>query len=580
MKWVKWNIGSDYNPDYSLEEVCKNRFENLMVTEKDFYKDDDCSFYSIENCRYSHDIPNHSTDEIILFGDVEIFNLSELSNKYGLEANENSLINLYLICGHKIFKELNGEYCFSLFDKRKMHLYLVVDALGVKDIFWNYSNNVLTAATDLFLLESENLKRWNKQYFKDFQNVNGIYTGDETPYSNVFRVSAGHYISINLATTEVNKIKYWDLKNLEHTTYFKTEEEYFSKFRNLLVQSIGRRMLPNYNGIAMSGGLDSTTLFALSKEHIKASEFLPFSGVFPTLEDCDETDRILHICKMYNTEPNLVDCDNCGMLINYPDEYPMSYEPYAPALSSSFTMKILEFASNNKIVNLFDGYAADELLTGTPLTAIDLMKRGRVSSSLRYTKDSSYMFDESIYQSFIKAFIRKESSGIDVAKTNYLADKLKDLNSYNKRNIYTQLFYARTFSFLDRDLAPIYNISLRHPFLDKELIEFIYTIPGEILLQKGVDKYIIRNGMKDYLPDSLINKTQKTQHVNLSFKGINSNWSSIYQDAMRYNHQMFDETKIGQWGWSEMLQNFRSGKSFNDEIFTRLCLELWLSDKL
>ncbi|MCL1990488.1 MAG: asparagine synthase-related protein [Defluviitaleaceae bacterium] len=579
MKWVKWSINRGSDPPQTLEEVCKSKFKSLKITDQDYYKDDICSFMSIETCKYKYDVSNISNDDICIFGDIEIFNWSELCDKYELQFNEEFLLLLYEKCGAKIFSELNGEFSFILFDKRKNKVFLVIDPLGIKEIFWCFSNNVLNASTDLFLLEEIiDQQQWNKQYFRDFLQLNGIYTGNETPYANVFRVLPGHYVSINLDSSKIETNKYWDLSDVKAITRYKTEDEYFEQFRILMTQALERRLLPEKNGVAMSGGLDSTTLFAISKSILEIDDIQPVSGVFAQLQDCDETSLIQEVCGMYNTEPGLVNCDDCGMLVNYPERYPISNEPHCPSLSSSFTLKILEYAFQNNIVNLIDGYAADYLLAGTPLTSVDLMKRGRIFYLFKYLKDVSHMYDESIYLSIIKNLIKRESVEVDDIMLAHLKSNMSKIKTQNQRHIYTQIFYARTFKLLDRDMAPIFNISMRHPFLDKDLVEFIYTIPGEMLFQKTKDKYLIREGMKQYLPTGIINKTQKTQHVSLSFKGINEVWSKVYSVVEQYRQEHLCESDVNKEEWLTMLQDFRAGKEFSNEIFSMLCLELWLAE--
>jgi len=579
MKWIKWNINGAPDSVRMLEKICKTRFEDLKITNHDYYEDDCCSFMSIENCKYKHDISNMSNDKVCIFGDIELFNMLELCSKYGIPFHKKSLIQLYEKCGSVIFSQLNGEFTFILFDKLKKKLFLIVDSLGIKELFWSFSNGILDASTDLFLLkEVIELERQNPKYFKDFLKMGGTYTGKETPYTNVFRILPGSYVSINLVSNEIQENKYWDLSDVCMLTRYTTEEAYFEQFRHLLAEALDRRLLLEKNGVAMSGGLDSTTLFAISKKFVDKTDIIPISGIFTQLHDCDETQLIQQVCSMYGTTPKLVNCDDSGMLVNYPEQYPNSDEPQCPSLSSSFTMKILKYASQNNITNLIDGYAADYLLTGTPLVSADLMNHGKILQSLKHIKDTGRMYDESVYETIYKNLIRRKNE-IDETMLNNVKNTLARIKTHNQRNIYTQIFHSRTFKLLDRTLAPKFNLSVRHPFLDKDLIEFVYAIPGEMLFQKAKDKYLIREGMKYYLPSDVLRKTQKTQHISLSFKGINEVWSKIFPEVEKYRQQRFSETDITKEKWIEMLQNFRSGKDFSNKIFTMLCLELWLAQR-
>jgi len=578
MKWVQWNINGISNSTHTLKSRCEDRFKYLNIVNANYFKDERCSFASIETCKYKYDVPNASNDAVSVFGDIELFNLPDLCTKYALQHDTHSLIHLYEKCGEKIFKELNGEYTFVLYDKKRNVAFLVVDSLGAKELFWDFSNGILTASTDMFLMNDIISKReWNNQYFKDFLQLNGIYTGNESPYQSIFRILPGHYVSINFNNSKVREVKYWDLCEIRLKTRYKTESEYFEQFRLLLAQALERRLLPQKNGIAMSGGLDSTALFAISKSALQANNIKPVSGIFSELQDCDESYFIQKVCELYETSPLLVNCDNCGMLTNFPDQYPVSSEPHCPSLSSSFTLKILECAFHGGVTNLLDGCGADHLLSGTPLTSVDLLKRGKILYLLKYIRDISYMYDESVFMSIKKNLIERTNEDVDSVLLKHIENSLRRIETHNQKHIYAQVFYAKTFKLLDRNMAPNFNISVRHPFLDRDLVEYVYSIPGEMLIQKRRDKFLIREGMKQYLPPEIIKKTQKTQHVSLSFRGINKVWNNVYATVAQYRQGQLFDSNISKVEWLEMLQGFRSGKEFNNTIFSMLCLELWLA---
>ena len=48
-----------------------------------------------------------------------------------------------------------------------------------------------------------------------------------------------------------------------------------------------------------------------------------------------------------------------------------------------------------------------------------------------------------------------------------------------------------------------YSIENRSPFLDKNLVEFAFSIPESLLVQKGYGKYILRESLKGILNDKI-----------------------------------------------------------------------------
>lgn len=57
------------------------------------------------------------------------------------------------------------------------------------------------------------------------------------------------------------------------------------------------------------------------------------------------------------------------------------------------------------------------------------------------------------------------------------------------------------------------NIEFRHPFYDKRLVEFSLTLPPYMKLNKGVSKIILRDAMKDELPEIVRKRTDKGEYT-------------------------------------------------------------------
>ena len=97
------------------------------------------------------------------------------------------------------------------------------------------------------------------------------------------------------------------------------------------------------------------------------------------------------------------------------------------------------------------------------------------------------------------------------------------LNQLNK--IPTKEYHYNTITFalnqtifgiIDRSTAS-FNIEERYPFFDKRLVEFCYSIPTEMKLKKGWERYILRIAMENILPSEIQWRHQKSS-LNPVFK--------------------------------------------------------------
>jgi asparagine synthase (glutamine-hydrolysing) len=54
-----------------------------------------------------------------------------------------------------------------------------------------------------------------------------------------------------------------------------------------------------------------------------------------------------------------------------------------------------------------------------------------------------------------------------------------------------------------------HGVEVRLPFLNHELVQFIFSLPSQFKMRNGYTKYILRESMKDSLPSSIVYRTDK-----------------------------------------------------------------------
>ena len=57
--------------------------------------------------------------------------------------------------------------------------------------------------------------------------------------------------------------------------------------------------------------------------------------------------------------------------------------------------------------------------------------------------------------------------------------------------------------------AMTYSMENRSPFLDRELFEFVYSLPSELLISDGKSKNLLRRAMTGIVPDVVLNNRKK-----------------------------------------------------------------------
>jgi asparagine synthase (glutamine-hydrolysing) len=80
------------------------------------------------------------------------------------------------------------------------------------------------------------------------------------------------------------------------------------------------------------------------------------------------------------------------------------------------------------------------------------------------------------------------------------------------RNLLALFWYWRLVNWHERSAAAM-GIEVRHPFLDRRLVEFVLAIPGEQLFRLNELKNLLRRAMVGLLPERIRRRARKTSFV-------------------------------------------------------------------
>lgn len=579
---MKWYYGGvNINKDnYNINEKLNSHY-NLA---RNFFVND-CQNKNIKYVEATNNLCGKleiQDDDLILLGDIDISNIKELREKYKLDNKSSFEIVRYLYKknGIDFINDLCGGFSFVIIDYAKNTTYLIRDQIGQKELYWGVIENQIFFGSDLFLIDDfYNKSILNSEYFKLYCE-NLAYTDFElTPYKNIFRVNSGSYIAINMNDFTSNKKKYWKLEWLESNCQLKSEEEYVAKFKELLIDSINNsKHKDKVSALALSGGLDSTSIFAVAEKYTN-NKMEPYCGVFKELTVCDEKLYIEETLKLYNQNGNYVELDNCGVLVNYPENYFYTSEPHINILNKMFLEKLCIKVQEDNIEILYDGFLADHILTGNIMYLLDnkISRKEKYKVLDEFSRSMNLNFFETIYRYLIlpkidKGFVPE----IDRNLLRCNKSDLKEVKKYSNKEMILQLKAVSSSLFGDRELAPRYNIERFHPFINRKIVEFLYCIPGELRLNGYIPKYILRQAVKDIIPETIIKRISKTQHVELTQKGVRDNWNKIFSKLKKGRLTKIPYITITKDQWVEELLKFRSGQIPNEKIYIYLSLEVWL----
>ena len=126
------------------------------------------------------------------------------------------------------------------------------------------------------------------------------------------------------------------------------------------------------------------------------------------------------------------------------------------------------------------------------------------------------------------------------------------------------------------DRAAMYNsLETRIPMLDHELIEFAWSLPMSLKINKGRSKWPLRAVLAQYVPTHLIDRPKAGFAVPLDLwlRGPLKNWAEELLDETRIQQQGFLNSEPIQKKWQEHLSGKRNWAS---QLWSVLMFQAWL----
>ena len=428
----------------------------------------------------------------------------------------------------------------------------------------------------------------NDKIIYDYLLFNRTDHTEETFFKNIFKLQHGHYFT--LQGSEFKTFKWYDLKEKIGRERIISAEEYRALFKESLKLRL-RADVPV--GVSLSGGIDSSAVVSSLIKDFKLTELNTFSAVFGKNEPTDESvfiDEFKSMVKnMHYTYPD------ANTFFNDFEQFIEAHNEPVPDTGPYAQFKVMELASKHVTVTL-DGQGADEQLAGYHyffgsyyLELLKKLKWGRlISENIQYLKKHHSLnamkyavyyalpagfqtkVNANIYPSVSKKFIEHEKGDLTINKMLY---QPKDLNDLLFRHFEYKLEHLLRWEDLN---AMHFSIESRVPFLDYRLVEATLNSPSNQKIYQGETKHILRESIKDILPQKIINRKDKKGFSNPRDKWLRTKEFEKYISGL-INSDSFKTRGYFDFRMAENRYTAHlSGKvDYSKEIWKWINLEVW-----
>ena len=516
--------------------------------------------------------------EIVVVQNGEIFNFLELREelinkglKFDTKSDTEVILRLYELYGVSELRKLNGMFSISIFDKRKKALYLIRDRIGEKPLYYNFQDNRL-----IFASEIKSILSIVKSREVDLESLNQYLTFNYVPpprtmFKDIKQVMPGSYIRID--ENNFSEVKWWELSEINSEQ--KKEKELKDSIYATLEDAVKIRLRSDVPfGAFLSGGIDSSSVVGLMSKNLN-DPVKTFCIGFNE-NNFDESLFAKQAAERFHTDhylekvsPNLLDLWEETI---YHCDQPHGDVSFMP------TLRVAQLASK-KVKVVLTGDGGDELFAGYDKYLDFFEKYGNGLSDIDfYSKyfENITLFNnelrEELYSKATKSKINHQESE-NIMST--LLDKSKHFDQINKALYIDTMLLLPGNNLIKPDrMGMAVSIENRSPFLDFNMVELAFSIPGNLKLNNGESKLILKRTF-----ESLIGK-KLTYRKKQMFTVPIGNWLKTDLKDFCYDLLLSPKSrKRNLFNYifiEKMIDKHMSGeKNYTREIRALMALELW-----
>lgn len=445
-----------------------------------------------------------------------------------VRSDESLALGAYRQSGVSGLRRLIGDWSLVIRDPQRGAIVLASDYAGVRPLYYCRRGGTLFWSTRIErVVEMTGCDAIDQRY------VGAFLTGECDPHRTIWAdvrvVPSGHAVTITSSGESVDA--FWVAPVADEIAY-KSHDRYVDEFRALFRDAVAVRLQTPGSVIAeLSGGWDSSSVVCMAARLIRsgavsAKDLTTVSYVYAGSKDTPYIHEVRSHADVRGVELSL-------------DQYPLASEEAASVPGEGWTAvysAVAKCAERLGVRTLLTGQAGDMIAANffdDSLQVAGRLRRLQFRRGLREALAWSRVLRRPVVDILLKGvyaacqgpsgngalYQARPATPSETSLTRRFAMASMSAGDATwfggwmqarpeRRRHFLQLANTRRLRAL-RPLEPVRHLDYTHPFAHRPLVEFLMSVPNDVLCRPGEPRRLMRAALGDLLPDRVRRRRSK-----------------------------------------------------------------------
>lgn len=509
-----------------------------------------------------------------------------------------------------------GMFAMALWDRTERSLWLARDRIGEKPLYYGWQGSTFLFGSELAALRahpafSAGIDRSSLSLLLRHNYVPAPYS----IFEGIRKLPPATWLKVSLTERNSRPIQYWSLAETAvrgvREPFAGSEQDAIESLERLLGDAVEGQMASDVPlGSLLSGGIDSTLVTALMQ--VRSDRPIRTFTIGFEEEAYDESGYARAIAQHLGTDHTELKLSGRDALSLVP-ELPRLYdEPFAD--SSQLPTHLVMRLARKSVTVALSGDGGDEFFGGYNryLLAPRLWQRIRmVPSPLRvpllrlatcvYARSPTGLDVAQVGDKLARLtrlFAAKRVDGVDDLYAALVSEWDNPANVVLGGSLPTTMLDERdqwpalvdpaermmaldALTYLPGDVlakvdraAMAISLETRAPFLDRDVMEFAWTLPISMKLRRGRGKWILRQVLRRHVPDELMERPKMGFGIPLDqwLRGPLRDWAEALLDAKRLREDGFFDVAAVRRTWEK---HIAGREQYGYRLWSVLMFQAW-----